>query len=169
MLVVLCGVAGAGKTTIGMRLAEALELPFVDADDFHPASNVEKMACGIPLDDADRQPWLETLATELRTCQEQGGAVLACAALRESNRVALESRCAESIRWILLTASEETLAKRLASRKGHFFDRNLLGSQLETLEVPEYAWAVDVERPPQELVNTILERLSGECTAETES
>ena len=137
-------------------------MPFYDADDFHPASNKEKMAGGHPLDDADRMPWLETLAGQLPAWENDGGAVLACSALKESYRVKLQSQCGESVRWVFLDAPEAVLADRLASREGHFFDRNLLGSQLEALEMPDYGWCVDVESPPQEIVNTILKRLRDE-------
>ena len=140
-------------------LSEALDVPFHDADDFHAASNVAKMANGQPLDDADRQPWLEELAARLAGWQEEGGAVLACSALKESYRATLESKCDETIRWVFLTASEKELAARLALRKGHFFDPDLLASQLEALEVPRYGWHVDTEASPREIVDTILQRL----------
>ena len=159
MLIVVCGVSGSGKTTVGKMLSEALALPFHDADDYHPVSNVEKMANGQPLEDADRQPWLEELAARLSGWQEEGGAVLACSALKESYRATLESRCADGIRWVFLTASEAVLADRLAARKGHFFDRNLLASQFEDLEVPSYSLHVDAGSSPQEIVDTILQGL----------
>ena len=162
MIIILFGVSGSGKTTIGRQLADALSIPFFDADDFHPPSNIEKMANGHPLDDGDRQPWLETLATSIADWQEQGGAVLACSALRETYRETLGSQCGQNIRWILLQGSEEVLADRLESRKGHFFDRKLLCSQLETLEIPDYGWQFDVELSSQEIVNNILERLRSE-------
>ena len=168
MIVVICGVSGVGKTTVATRLAEALALPFVDADDFHPASNVEKMACGIPLDDEDRWPWLEALSDCIIEREKSGGAVLAFSALKESYRAALRSRCSEELTWIVLTASKEVLADRLALRQGHFFDSDLLGSQLEALEIPNYAWLIDAEGPTQEIVNTIRERIRGECTPEKE-
>lgn len=159
MILILFGVSGSGKTTIGRQLADVLGLPFFDADDFHPPSNVERMASGRPLDDADRQPWLETLATSIADWQEQGGAVLACSALRETYRETLGSQCGENIRWVLLQGCEEVLADRLKGRKDHFFDRQLLSSQLDTLEVPDYGWLVDIESSPQEIVNKILTRL----------
>ena len=159
MILVVCGVSGVGKTTIGILLSEALEIPFHDADDFHPASNVEKMSSGIPLDDGDRRPWLETLARNLSAWEKEGGAVLACSALRERYRTILGSRCSERIRWIVLHAREAMLADRLASRKGHYFDRRLLGSQLDALEIPDYGWLIDVQPPPREIVNEILMRL----------
>ena len=144
---------------IGILLSEALEIPFHDADDFHPASNVEKMSSGIPLDDGDRRPWLETLARNLSVWEKEGGAVLACSALRERYRTILESRCSERIWWIVLHASEAVLGDRLASRKGHFFDRRLLGSQLDALEIPDYGWLIDAQPSPREIVNEILMRL----------
>lgn len=162
MILVVCGVSGSGKTTIGKLLSEELGVPFFDADDFHSASNVKRMASGRPLNDAERQPWLETLANNLSDWQEEGGAVLACSALKESYRATLASRCGEDIRWIFLTGSEAMLAKRLASRKGHFFDSNLLGSQIEALEIPDYGWQIAIDSSPQEISNAILKRLRSE-------
>ena len=159
MLLVVCGVSGVGKTTIGRLLSEALKLPFYDADDFHPESNVEKMSNGIPLDDGDRRPWLDTLASHLSEWEKEGGAVLACSALKERYREILGSQCGERIRWIVLHANETVLADRMASRTGHLFDRQLLGSQLDTLEIPDYGWLIDVQPSPQEIVNELLMRL----------
>ena len=118
------------------------------------------MAHGIPLDDADRQPWLETLAAEMANWQQEGGAVLACSALKESYRVTLESRCNEPPHWIFLTGREELLAERLASRKGHFFDPTLLKSQVDALEIPDDGCQIDIDTTPEEIVNNILERLT---------
>jgi 6-phosphogluconate dehydrogenase/gluconokinase len=162
VIFIVSGVSGTGKTTTGRLLSEALGIPFYDADDFHPASNIEKMANGSPLDDADRVPWLEILAYKLPAWEKEGGTVLACSALKESYRVKLQSKCGECIRWVFLDAPEAVLADRLASRKGHFFDRNLLRSQLDALEIPDYGWCIDVESSPQEIVNTILNRLRDE-------
>lgn len=161
MILIVCGVSGVGKTTTGRLLSEALGIPFFDADEFHPASNIEKMSKGIALSDKDRHPWLETLAGKLAAWQKEGGAVLACSALKESYRVILGSQCKESIIWIILYASEALLTERLAARKDHFFDQNLLASQLEALELPDYGWKFDVESSPHEIVATVLERLRG--------
>jgi 6-phosphogluconate dehydrogenase/gluconokinase len=162
MIVIICGVSGTGKTTIGKLLSVALKVPFYDADDFHSAANIEKMASGIPLDDEDRQPWLESLAGMLPAWQAQGGAVLACSALKESYRVTLKSHFSGYITWIILHGSNELIADRLISRKGHFFDEQLLNSQLDAFEKPDYGWLIDVESSPQEIVNIILERLRSE-------
>ena len=162
MILIVCGVSGAGKTTIGMLLSEALGIPFFDADDYQPASNIKKMKSGLPLDDDDRKPWLETLAGNLSTWQKQGSAVLACSALKESYREELGSQYAECTRWIVLSASEVVLTDRLKSRKGHFFDPQLLSSQLDALEIPDYGWVIDAESTPQEIVNMILKRLRSE-------
>lgn len=143
-------------------MSAELKIPFYDADQFHPASNREKMAGGQPLGDDDRLPWLETLADRLSDWEDEGGAVLACSALKESYRVKLQSKCGANIRWFFLNAPEAVLADRLASRKGHFFDQTLLGSQLEALEIPDYGWRIDVESSPEEIVNTILQRLRDE-------
>lgn len=159
VILVVCGVSGAGKTTTGKLLADALNIPFFDADDFHSSSNIEKMANGLPLDDKDRQPWLETLASMLPAWQQEGGAVLACSALKETYRATLESQCDNFVRWIFLTGSEAVLTDRLASRKGHFFDRELLHSQLDAFEIPDYGRIIDVESSPQEIVSNILMRL----------
>ena len=159
MNLVICGVSGAGKTTIGSLLSEALGLPFYDADDFHPPANIEKMADGLPLDDADRRPWLESLAGHLLSWEKEGGAVLACSALKASYRRILASRCADDIRWIMLHGDRQLLAERLATRNGHFFASGLLETQLAALELPENGWIVDVRSSPDEIMDLILERL----------
>ena len=162
MIVVVCGVAGAGKTTTGELLAEALRLPFFDADDFHPASNVAKMRSGAPLDDEDRLPWLEALAGRLAVWEQTGGAVLACSALKEPYRKVLGSQCSEQIQWVVLNAPPNLLVDRLASRKGHYFDPELLHSQIDAFELPDYGLHIDVASSPEEVVKNILTRLRGE-------
>ncbi len=160
MMLVLCGVSGVGKTTVGRLLSEALDMPFHDADDYHPPSNRDKMTNGIPLNDGDRRPWLEALAGQLPVWERKGGAVLACSALKEAHRAVLASRCGEHLRWVVLHADEAVLADRLEARDGHFFGRDLLGSQLDAFEMPDYGWCVNVQRAsPREVVNEILTRL----------
>ncbi|MDO6489564.1 gluconokinase, GntK/IdnK-type [Colwellia sp. 6_MG-2023] len=159
MIFIVCGVSGTGKSTIGKLLADKLKLPFFDGDDFHPQSNVKKMKDGIALNDNDRQPWLELLATELALWGANRGAVLACSALKESYRKILSSKYKEEIYWVILHGSRELLIDRLDSRTGHFFNSALLNSQLATLELPDYGWKIDIQPSPDEIINTISERL----------
>ncbi len=146
------GVSGSGKSTIGRALAERTGLPFLDADDFHPASNIKKMKSGQPLNDEDRKPWLERLAVELSA---SGGCVLACSALKESYRNILESGSAD-ITWVYLEASKELIRERLQKRSGHFMPPSLLDSQFQALEVPRDGLSVDVSDSPGVIVNKIL-------------
>ncbi|MFA3791610.1 gluconokinase [Aliiglaciecola sp. SL4] len=159
MILVVCGVSGSGKTTIGSQLAKALELPFFDADDFHPQTNLQKMKNGTPLNDQDRQPWLETLSLNLASWEEKGGAVLACSALKESYRQTLKSRCRGEIIWLVLNGSREMLLERLNARSGHFFDSSLLDSQLSTFELPSYGYLVDISQPLDEITARLSDQL----------
>ncbi|GAC35213.1 gluconokinase [Paraglaciecola polaris] len=159
MILIVCGVSGTGKSTIGNMLAEKLSLPFYDADDFHPQSNVQKMQNGTPLNDEDRQPWLETLSDKLASWENEGGAVLACSALKAAYRDTLASKCTSNIEWIILHGSKALLTERLGARKGHFFEPRLLDSQLSTLELPNDAVVVDIQPPPEDIVQSIVARL----------
>ncbi len=159
MILIVCGVSGTGKSTVGKLLAEALTLPFFDGDDFHPQSNVQKMQSGVALNDEDRQPWLESLANNLAIWESQNGAVLACSALKETYRVTLASKVSENIVWITLHGSPELLNSRLKARTGHFFNPQLLSSQLSTVELSEDGWVIDVQPSPGEIVKTILQKL----------
>lgn len=157
MICILMGVSGSGKTTIGEKLARALGLPFYDADDFHPTANINKMSRGIPLTDADRLPWLEGLAKNLQSWNEGIGAVLACSALKEEYRKIL--RQGIPVTWIYLDGSPKMILQRLEARSGHFMSSVLLDSQLETLEVPDYAIHADISLGVVEIVNEILIKL----------
>ena len=149
MIVVVMGVSGSGKTTIGRLLAQRLECEFIDADDFHPASNVAKMAAGVPLEDADRWPWLERLNQELRRREARGDrAVLACSALKQAYRERLAAGLAR-LELVYLRASPELLRARLASRTHRYMPASLLESQLATLEPPEHAIEVDAAQTPE--------------------
>ncbi len=158
MVVVVMGVAGSGKTTIGRRLARELGWEFYDADDFHPEANVEKMSRGVPLDDADRTPWLEALRDLVRACLERGeDAVLACSALKESYREYL--LIDERVRLVYLRASYELTRERLRKRRGHFMKPGMLDSQFAALEEPGPESHFDAAAPPSETVRAIRSRL----------
>ncbi|MFO1414370.1 MAG: gluconokinase [Burkholderiales bacterium] len=143
MILVVMGVSGCGKSTVGQALAEAVGWPFLDADDFHPPANIAKMAAGQPLVDDDRWPWLDRIADELRTILARGGhAVLACSALREVYRERL--RRAGDVRFVFLQGDRDTIAARLAARTHVYMPPSLLPSQFATLEPPTDALAVDI-------------------------
>jgi gluconokinase len=160
MIVVLMGVTGSGKTTIGTLLAERAGAAFADADDYHPLANKQKMAAGQPLDDDDRQPWLETLNAMLRGWFRQGSSgVLACSALKAKYRDTLAAGIPEgSVHFVLLEGSPDLIAQRLAARKHEYMNPNLLASQLQTLEPPSEAEAFRIvnDRPPNVIVDNIL-------------
>jgi len=161
MIVVLMGVSGSGKTTIGTLLAERAGSVFADADDYHPKANKEKMASGQPLNDDDRQPWLETLNELMRGWYESGtGGVLACSALKEKYRATLEAGMPKgAVKFVLLDGSKEMIAERLARRSHEYMNPKLLDSQFATLEKPAEGEALSVvnDRPPKEIVAAILE------------
>jgi gluconokinase len=159
VVIILMGVSGAGKTTVGKRLAEALGWRFLEGDDFHPLANVKKLAAGIPLTDEDRVPWLARLRELVAEVLARGeDAVLACSALKRSYRQLLTVDPAQ-VRWVYLWAPQEVIASRLAGRTGHFMPPTLLGSQWEMLEMPEEALRVDVTPGPDEVVAMIRARL----------
>jgi gluconokinase len=162
MVVVLMGVSGSGKTTVGTLLAQRTGTVFADADDYHPAANKQKMASGQPLNDEDRQPWLETLNRLLRDWHESGkGGVLACSALKEKYRITLADGMPKgSIEFVLLDGSREMIAERLAQRHHEFMNSKLLDSQFATLEPPSDALRVVNDRPPDQVVNEILQHIS---------
>lgn len=150
------GVAGCGKSTTGKLLAEQLSLPFIEADDFHSKENVLKMSKGIPLNDEDRYPWLQSLANELQLQEEKKGAVLACSALKESYRKILQDGLKEKIVWVYLEGDEQILKERLKNRKGHFMPEQLLQSQLATLEKPANAYTFSIKKNPETIAGEIV-------------
>lgn len=156
---VIFGVSGSGKTLIGSRLASALGWSFIDADDLHPPANVRKMRQGLPLDDADRWPWLDVLRARLRdNLSRQHSTVLACSALKQAYRehLAFDAR----VRFFYLRVERAELVHRLRSRRGHFFNPVLLDSQLSTLEPPGHSDTIDAGAPPERIVREIRRRLS---------
>ena len=150
------GVTGSGKTTVGRVLAHALGVPFLDADDFHSAASIEKMHAGVPLDDADRGPWLARLNRELQAHPE--GAVLAASALTAAGRERLGAGV-PGLRYVLLTGDPDLIGDRLTRRVGHFAGPALLPSQLALLEPPADAVVVDVDAPPATVVERALRGL----------
>ena len=157
-VIVLAGVSGSGKSTVGRLLAEELGWKFYEADDYHSAASVEKMRGGTPLDDADRRLWLETLRGLIRDCLVRGeSAVLACSALKKSYRMFLFID--ERVLFVYLKGDYEVIQKRLGRRRGHFMNPTLLGSQFDTLEEPTAAVEVDVSSSPEEIVKEIRGRL----------
>jgi gluconokinase len=160
MLIVVMGVSGAGKTTVGRALADALGAAFLDADDFHPPANVAKMRAGQPLDDHDRAPWLARLHDEL-AARGAGGqsVVLACSALKQRYREALGRGM--DVRFVHLAGSRETIAARLAARSGHYMPAALLDSQFAALEAPADGITVDIADAPEAIVAHVLAALRG--------
>jgi len=149
------GVAGSGKTTLGVRVAKTLAWEFADGDDFHPAANIEKMAHGIPLTDSDRAPWLATLRRLIEDWLAAGkSGVLACSALKATYRE--ELKIDSRVIFVYLKASPEVLLERLGARSGHYMKPGMLESQLATLEEPADAIVVDVSGPIEQTVQTIL-------------
>jgi gluconokinase len=156
VILVLMGVSGSGKSTVGKILARELGWTFVEADDFHPAANIEKMRRGIPLEDADRRPWLEALRHRLMEAGQRGeNIVLACSALKHAYQHYLAQYAPESVHYVYLVGSEELIRRRLARRTGHFMNPKLLHSQFETLEAPEGAVEVDITPPPEAVATAI--------------
>ena len=143
MIVVVMGVCGCGKSTVGAALARSLQWPFLDADDFHPPENVAKMAAGTPLTDDDRWPWLDRIADDLKATLARGGhAVLACSALKQAYRDRLAR--AGDVRLVHLAGDYDTIAARLQSREHRYMPASLLASQFATLEPPPDALVIDL-------------------------
>ena len=155
MVILIMGVAGSGKTTIGQKLAAALGWQFADADNFHSPANIAKMSAGQPLDDADRAPWLAALRAFIDERLARGeNAVLACSALKASYRDVLIADPAR-VRLVHLQGSPDLLQRRLRGRHGHYMAPAMLDSQLATLEPPPHALTLDIAHSPDELVSEI--------------
>lgn len=161
-LVVVMGVSGSGKSTVGEELAERLGVPFAEADSFHPPANVAKMSVGTPLTDEDRRPWLAAIAAWLGDHAATGG-VVSCSALRRRYRDRLR-RDTPEVFFLHLDGTEELIARRMAARKGHFMPRSLLRSQFETLEpldADEHGAAVSVAGSQPEVLRRARAALPG--------
>jgi gluconokinase len=158
MILLVMGVTGSGKTTVGKLLAQSLGWLFLDADDFHPAENIEKMKHGVPLTDQDREPWLAAIHAELQKCAgKKQDAVLACSALKESYRERLAAGVDLRICYLKGTYSE--IAARLQSRTGHFAGEAILAGQFADLEEPRDALVLPVSNTPEEIVGDVLRKL----------
>ena len=162
MIALLMGVTGSGKTTIGRLLAKRLGAVFADADDFHSSENKAKMAEGIPLSDADRQPWLLALNGLMRGWFEAGTTgVLACSALKEGYRQTLSSGLPEdAVTYVFLDGSKELFAARLAGRHHEYMNPRLLESQIDTLERPKDGLRVVNDRAPEDVVGDIVGKMT---------
>jgi gluconokinase len=159
LVLIIMGVVGVGKTTVGRLLAEKLGWQFADADDFHPAANIEKIRRGIPLDDSDRAPWLARLRNAILEWNAQNqNVVLACSALKRKYRDALS---ADGVRFVYLEGTPELIRQRLEARHGHFATDSILASQFRDLEVPENAITVSVDKIPEAIAEELLARLQG--------
>jgi len=158
MVIVVMGVTGSGKTTIGSLLAARLGWHFADADEFHSAANKEKMHKGIPLSDADRLPWLAAMHNQIaKWAALKQNVVLACSALKQSYRQLLWN--GPEVQFVYLKGSYELIAERLRARKGHFADEHILAGQFRDLEEPSDAVTVDIGASPEEIVDEICRRL----------
>jgi gluconokinase len=157
-MIIVMGVSGSGKTTVGKELAAKLDLPFYDADHFHSQTSIEKMKCGIPLTDLDRYPWLQLLSEKMEQWNTDGSAVLACSALKEEYRTILSSRT--KMNWVYLTASFEAIYDRMKKRD-HYMKPEMLQSQFDTLEIPNYGIHVDASHSVEEIVMEIILTLDG--------
>lgn len=162
MIVIIMGVSGSGKTTIGERLAERLGWPFYDGDDFHPPANRDKMARGIALTDADRAPWLAALRDRIDELSRAGRpAVIACSALKRAYREMLSVDRAD-VRLVYLKGDYDLIRRRMETRAGHFMNVDLLMSQFDTLEEPANALVVDASQPSENIVDLIEKELNKE-------
>ncbi len=162
MFVIVMGVSGSGKTTIGKGLAERLGYRFYEGDDFHTAGNVAKMAAGIPLTDEDRAGWLRALAGVIRDDLRRGeGGVMACSALKEKYRAVLRVD-PRLVKFVYLKGSYEVIRERLERRTGHYMSPALLQSQFEALEEPEDEWVADIGLRPEEVIEHVVKLIAGE-------
>lgn len=155
------GVSGSGKSTIGKLLSERLDIPFYDSDLFHPKANIEKMSAGIPLNDNDRQPWLQAIHDFALEKLPTQSLIIATSALKASYRDLLDGDLpADQVQWIFLHGKFELLFNRIALRKGHFMPESLLQSQFDTLEIPRRnVIAVDVDQTPEMIVEEIISKI----------
>lgn len=158
--IVIMGVSGCGKSTVGAALGAALSIPYRDGDDLHPAANVEKMRAGVPLSDADRWPWLDRVAEVLR---DDAPVIVGCSALRRVYRDRIRAGGGGPVQFVHLVGSRNVIAARMATRTGHYMPTTLLDSQFATLEPPgpDEAVAVEIDQPLGQMIDALLPVLKG--------
>jgi gluconokinase len=160
VIVILMGVSGSGKTTVGRQLAETLNWTLLDADDFHPPANIEKMSRGIPLDDSDRWPWLDRLNAMVKAISSRDeNVLLACSSLKARYRERLARDCGD-VKWVYLKGDFGLIESRLMARKGHYMKAGLLQSQFAALEEPENALEVDIGDEPARIAAGLIKALN---------
>jgi len=163
-LIVVMGVSGCGKSSVGIHIAARLGLPFLEGDTMHPPGNIEKMSSGTPLTDSDREPWLDTIGAALRKSAEAGsGLVVTCSALKRAYRERLRRGAGQPVAFVFLHGSVIVLKARMAARTGHFFPPRLLDSQFATLEDPTGepgVVVVDIDAPVETIANAAIQGLA---------
>jgi len=167
LVLIVMGVTGAGKTTVGKVVAQKLGWKFADADEFHSPSNIQKMSRGAPLDDADRAPWLRSMHDAIVQWNTSGqNVVLACSALKQAYRHQLRDH---NVKFVYLKGQRELILSRLNDRHGHFATASILDGQFRDLEEPRDAITVTISGPPEQIAATIIERLSQELAASSKN
>lgn len=159
-IIYIMGVSGSGKTTIGQQLTSETGIPFFDADDFHSRANKDKMKAGLPLNDKDREGWLHTINQLAVGEAQKNGAIIACSALKEKYRTLLSYGIKVPVHWIFLQGDYQIINERMKTRKNHFMPECLLQSQFETLENPENAITIGINKNPEEIVKKIIDELT---------
>lgn len=158
-LIIIMGVSGSGKTTIGQLLAEKTGWPFYDADSFHPQQNIDKMSAGIPLSDEDRWPWLDRMNAFAKEKLTSSNVIFTCSALKEIYRQRLVKDIDNNCRWVYLKGDFDTIVQRMQQREQHYMPAALLQSQFDALEEPEDALVEDISQSPEMITAHILESL----------
>jgi len=157
MIMVIMGVSGCGKTTLGEQTAEQLKIDYFEADAFHPQANIDKMSAGTPLNDTDRWPWLELIREKMNYCMAHGkSAVFSCSALKETYRGFLAEGLPEPLTWVYLKGDFDIIFQRLQQRKGHYQKADMLKSQFADLEEPQYGTILDINVPLDEKVEKMV-------------